>query len=331
MTLRAALGLVLGAVTVFGTSTWAAAPPAAEAPVKAPSPWEKGVSEAAKKRATALFDKANALFVQKDYGKAIAAYQKALKEWEHPSIGFNLAESLIEVGRYLEARAVLDRALRFGQGPLAKASYATALRYQKLVRRSLAKVRVRCDEPGAVVTFDGKPLLTGPATKELEVPPGTYVAVAKKAGFKVTTRNIVAGAGVTTQASIQLDPIMEVRDVYPLPEALPWAVLGTGLALTAVGVPLWVVSNDRADEADQVFSQSCNQPNGCAVSEVADVLALRDEAEGMRSASIAMFAIGGAATLAGVILAVMNRPEQVEVPVVVPVAGPRSAGVWVRF
>ena len=103
-------------------------PPAAHADAKSVTPWSRGVPEAAQKRALQLFQEGNAFFEQEKYTEAVAKYERALSDWDNPSIRFNMALCLIAMRQPLLAWDHLQQALRFGEAPLGKHLYAEAMR-----------------------------------------------------------------------------------------------------------------------------------------------------------------------------------------------------------
>src|ERR1043165_10264928 len=77
-------------------------------------PWAAGVSDAHKLEAKRLLDEGNARFVEHDYVAALDRYTKAIAEWDHPAIRFNVVRCLIQLDRPLEAYDQLQRALAYG-------------------------------------------------------------------------------------------------------------------------------------------------------------------------------------------------------------------------
>src|ERR1041385_358969 len=78
------------------------------------TPWAKGVSKGKQKKALEVFKEGNALFEEGKYTEALAVYEQALKVWDHPNIQFNLAVCLFNIRQPLAAWDHLDSALRFG-------------------------------------------------------------------------------------------------------------------------------------------------------------------------------------------------------------------------
>jgi hypothetical protein len=99
-------------------------------------------------------------------------------------------------------------------------------------------------------------------------------------------------------------------------------VLGTGVAVALVGLPLALKSRSELDAFDSYIKASCTQPAdgqglpGCLVSTIpSSVYDHESSGKTYSKASIAMFAVGGAAVAAGIVLLILNRGRSVEVEV----------------
>jgi tetratricopeptide (TPR) repeat protein len=62
-------------------------------------PWAAGVSAEAQSAALELYRQGNEMFEQARYLEALAKYEVALRSWDHPSIRYNAAVCLINLGR----------------------------------------------------------------------------------------------------------------------------------------------------------------------------------------------------------------------------------------
>jgi len=288
---------------------------ASDAPLAQPNAaWQAGVPAAERAHAQRLFGEANARFGDKEYPQALELYRQARAAWNHPSINYNMAVCLLELGQDVAAWEALTQALRFGQGPLSDHNYANAQRYQKLLEKSLAFVRVRVAEVQARVTLDGQALLVGPGEVSRVLMPGSHQLVASKEGFLTRTQSTVVPAGVETLIELVLEPVTEVVSVRRWPTAVPWAVVGGGVLLAVGGVPLILGAANSYAEYDDYIDANCAA--GCAPSalpgRVRDAKA-RGDAE--RGGAIAIFVLGGAAVVVGAVLVVMNQPKEERRPV----------------
>src|SRR5688572_27157182 len=140
-------------------------------------PWASGVSQARQVRALQLHAEGNAEFLDSRFAKALAKYREAIKHWDHPAIRFNMAVSLINLDRLVEARDDLEQALAYDAAPLGDGVYRQALTYRKLLDAQLVKLTVICKEQSAEVTIDGKYLFTEPGAAVRYLLPGDHQIV----------------------------------------------------------------------------------------------------------------------------------------------------------
>jgi tetratricopeptide (TPR) repeat protein len=306
------------------------APPPSSSPET--RPWAEGVTPENQTAALALFKEGNALFAESQHAAALAKYRDALRLWDHPAIRYNAAVALINLDQPLAADAELDSALRFGDAPLGPDTYKQALLYKKLLSGQLADLHVACDEPGAEVTLDGERLFVAPGDKTLRLLPGAHSLVARKAGYLDATHALQLPPGKKTDESIKLVSLasLPTRTVRRWAAWKPWVLFGAGVVVAAVGVPLMLDAKSNYDKFDQTINTQC--PSGCAPSALpTTAVEARDRAKAENGAALAMFGVGGAAAVAGVVMLILNTPHaEVRRPMPValaPVLGPSLAGL----
>jgi hypothetical protein len=124
----------------------------------------------------------------------------------------------------------------------------------------------------------------------------------------------------------------------------PYAVIGAGVIVAAIGIPLQLKARSDFDAYDAGVAQECGDL-GCAPGELSESTRnLESQAKLENRIAVTSFAIGGAVAATGVVLLILNRPRTVlpenldlapESPTVtvVPVLSPDTAGVsvGVRF
>src|SRR5438128_12525799 len=112
------------ALWIVSTMLWLWAPLAAAQPLHqqldagTQSPWAKGVSLERQAAAAALFKEGNGYYERAVFSKAAELYRRALEQWDHPAIRYNLALALMDTGLKLELRENLEAAMRYGEAPL---------------------------------------------------------------------------------------------------------------------------------------------------------------------------------------------------------------------
>jgi tetratricopeptide (TPR) repeat protein len=273
-------------------------------------PWGQGVPDADRDRAIAIFLEANVLLEDTLFGRAAAKYEEALKLWDHPAFHYNLALARIHLDQPIAAYENLEQAVRYGPEPLnSQDRYEHARRYLELLRNQLAHVEVTCDEPGAKVTLDGKPLFTAPGRQQVLVLPGGHQIVASAPDrIPVTEQPVLAPGQQATVALVLQRPARTVTERY-MPAWIPWASLGLGAAVLGVGGYFDRASNRSLTAFDGLVTERC--PRGCTP-EIAPELAPRHaSAERERHAALGFYLAGGVVLAGSAALLYINRERVV--------------------
>src|SRR5262245_12425444 len=199
-------------------------------------PWAVGVTAEQKAAAQQHLDAGNALFLEHKYSLALDEYRKALDQWAHPAIRFNVVRCLIFLERPLEAADNLKQALEYGQAPFDESIYNEALGYQKLLASEIGELEINCDQDGVALTMDGKPLIACPGKEQRRVLPGQHQIVGTKPGFLPRTVEIVVLGGKHEHAAVQLEPLSKAARIERrFATWIPWTVFGSGFAVSGIG------------------------------------------------------------------------------------------------
>ena len=237
----------------------AAAPARADEP-----PWAVGVSEERKAAAEKLLDEGNARFLEHHFSEALDAYRKALVEWDHPAIRFNIVRCLIQLDRAVEASEQLDAALKYGAAPLGDALFAEATGYQKLLAGQIGELEVTCTQPGVAIRLDGQPLATCPADEHRRVSPGTHQVVGTHAGYLTHTSDATVIGGKQLRVAVELVPLEKAAHVVHRWQTwVPWTVFGSGFVVAGIGGVLELNAVSFRDAYDRAVAQAC-MPVACA-------------------------------------------------------------------
>jgi hypothetical protein len=296
-------------------------------------PWAQGVSQAQQDKANAIFDEGNALFAKQAHAPALEKYKEALKLWDHPLIRFNLAVTLIRLDRPLEAADALEGALRFGDAPFDKQHYEEALNYQSLLKGRVGYIEASCSQAGANVLLDGKPWFSCPGKQKIRVMAGEHALVGELRNYLTSSQRIVVAGGATATDTLKLVPLSDAVILkYPYQRWIPYAITGTGAAIGLGGLFVWLAGRSQMTDFQDNFARDC--PTGCA-KDLADkplLRDLRDSAELKGKIGISMMVAGGAVTVGGIVLAIVNRPQRSLPKIeVAPTAGGISASTRWSF
>jgi hypothetical protein len=295
--------LVLGFVVAVASSA------AAET-----KPWAQGVPEATQDKANAIFEEGNQLFAQQAHAPALEKYRAAVAIWDHPLIRFNLAVTLIRLDRPLEAADELDQALRFGDAPFKKDLYQQALDYQALLKGRVGYIEASCDQSGGAVLLDGKPWFTCPGTQKVRVMAGLHAVGGEAPNYLMPTRRIVVTGGETSTEKLAFVPLdSAVILKYPYRRWIPYTVTALGAAVGLAGLAVWFAGRSQMDDFETAFKNDPDCSMGCdkRLEDKPLLRNLRDSAQLKGTIGISMMVAGGAVTVGGIVMAILNRPQRI--------------------
>jgi tetratricopeptide (TPR) repeat protein len=275
-------------------------------------PWIQGQTLEERQRARQIFLEANLLLEDTLFARAAARYEQALAIWPHPSFSYNLALARIHLGQSIEAHESMSQAVRYGSAPLGEDLYKNAQSFLALLGNQLAEIEVACDEPGATVTLDGKPLLVGPGRRTLMALPGGHVLMATKNGHLPDTEEIVLAPGQRARFALAPEVPDQLVTERPWPGWKPWAVVGAGAVVVAAGGYLDWRAVAAFDRFDADLAEACTGTSGCEAADVsASLYGQRDRAETLQWSARATYLVGGTALAAGAVLLYLNRERPV--------------------
>jgi tetratricopeptide (TPR) repeat protein len=290
----------------------AAPAPEPPAPAADETPWGKGVSPERKTAALQLLNEGNELFVQNHFPEALAKYEEAIGQWDHPAIHFNIVRALLALDRPLEAEASLEKALAYGADPLEADHYAEAMSYKGLLAGRIGTVELSCKQADVRVKLDGADLLACPGSTVKKLLPGNHVVVSTKKGYQTESKDIViiGGAKVTVGVTLAvIPPPTEYEYKSRWSTWKPWAVGVAGVAIAGGGVVLRVLAQRDLDELDDTFQNVC-QPD-CTKARYEELGLADDESKIESRSRIAVGTMigGGVIAAAGIALVILNRPK----------------------
>ena len=301
-------------------------------------PWARGITPEQQQRALASFAEANALLRDALFVKAAATYREALSHWDHPAIHYNLALALVNLDQPVEMFHELEKAMAYGAAPLDEDKFERARQYKVLVQALLARVEISCDTAGARVSLDGKELFVAPGKYEGLTRTGEHTVLARGTGYAPTQLTQKLASGEVMRLHLKLFTDAELtRERRVMPAWVPWTVLGSGVVIAGVGGLLHGQAKDDFASYDEGIAQcaAAAPDRGCA-NPGADVNDRKTSAESKQTLAITAYAIGGAAIVTGITLAIINRAEAYRIdPLaekpravsVSPLVGPGFAGV----
>src|SRR6478609_1346357 len=145
--------------------------------------------EAAKERARELMAKGRQARAGADLAAALRSFSEADAIMRVPTTGLELAKTLRDLGRLVEAAAAVERVEALPENAAEPEVFASARRAAKDMKLELEaripSLRVTCspsDASATRVTLDGKPVDAAQAALGLRVDPGRHVTTAARSG-----------------------------------------------------------------------------------------------------------------------------------------------------
>lgn len=271
-------------------------------------PWSRGVPLAKRQRAYQLFLAGNNVIKDGFFGQAADKYKEALALWEHPAFHYNLAIAQMNLDQIIEAYDGFLAARKHGPRPITAEKHRQAQKYLDMLRKQLGEIEVICNEPGAEVAVDGKPLFAGPGRQRVMVRPGGHRVEASKRRFMPDVQQVVLNPGDSKRVTVTPQIPEHLATVRRWPEWIPWAVAGAG-AVTLAGASIMDWHSTRLfDNFDREFDALCRMSNGCKEDRIPDPLQSRlDQAYAWQWAARATYAVGGLTVATSAALMFINR------------------------
>jgi hypothetical protein len=330
------IGLGIGLQFVFTATARAAEPapptPATKLPAAAPAapasssktepmsdatarmqvsdrPWAAGVSAERQEAALKYLQEGNSLLKESLFVEAAKVYRKALAEWDHPGIHYNLALALLNMDQPVEVFQHLQAAVKFGADPLDPEKLDHAKSYLRLVEKQVASVDIRCEVDGAQVTLDGATLFRAPGHYQGLVRAGTHTVTASKQGFTTTSVTEDLAFDKPTVMNLRLytsADLIGYRRRYPIWR--PIAVAGFGGVLLATGAIFTLQAQKNINAFDNSATMVC-PASGCSTTDpnYAGLNDLRNRASTYKTLAAISYIAGGTIAAAGVMLLIMDR------------------------
>lgn len=302
----------------------------AEDGVGAMRPWAENVAPEQEEQARKLFAMGNDHLAEAEFDAALALYEGAIVEWDHPRIRFNMMVALDRMNRPVEAYESLLAALRFGPEGLDPNVYAKALEYKTELETRVAGLEVVCTEPDARVTLNGKLLFIGPGKLHLWVSIGDHLVVGQRPDRRTISESITVEPNRANRVQLDGWPV-ETQTVLVSRWATwkPWLVVGAGAVTAVAGLPLEWQARQGMSSFEQKVAD-CGMPR-CPFT--AELQSLYNRSRWQNRVALGAFATGGALLVTGLALVILNRPRERTISrmVVVPHVSEERALVSAAF
>ena len=285
--------------------------------------------------ARALFTEGNELFAAGDYVAALERFQTAYARTSNPKVLLNIGTTLKQLGRFAEAATVYESYLKNPKAdPGRRKEVETAL--GELLGR-IAILRLEGAPEGAKITIDGRAVSGG----QVRVDRGPHTVVADDGKGPPVTVQVEVVAKEERVVSLKRAEPAPAAAAEPKPAGVPaptgearptrggvptisYVLIGGGVVAAAIGTGFLFDSKAKYDKAD-ALRQDCE---GKVCTTDAERRDANDQGDRSKAIGIAGVAVGGAATAAGILVAVFApAPGGTSF---VPAVSPGFAGVTVN-
>ena len=304
--MRSTALVALAALLMAGTAS-------AQTPPAGARPWAEGVTPEDQRTALQLFNEGNQFLRDSIFPKAAEKYREALKHWNHPAIHYNLALALVNLDQPIEMYRELEEAMKYGPAPIDEDKFDRAKGLKILVERQLANVEYTIDIPGAILSFDGRDVFTGPGTWKQLITAGEHTVIARAEGYVTNQFQTKIAGGEVAKRTIELltesEALVETR---LMPGWVPITVSLVGVGILGGGFALHQsAKNQLADYDAGIRACAAVDPTGGCTTPPAGLFDQKTSAETKQTIAIGTYALGGVALATGVTLFILNRPRLV--------------------
>lgn len=196
-------------------------------------------------RARAAFARGIACVEEHETACAEQAFREALALRDAPTVRYNLASALFDLGRYPEAARLTDSVIANTETPPDVRGHAETLRDQLRAQGATLGIALDGAAEGAEVHVDAEPI---PASQlaEVVVAPGARVVTAHRDGEELARRELTVQSGAREAITLTIAPPVE-EAVEPEEPATPagtplhedptfWAIVGGAAGVVVVVV-----------------------------------------------------------------------------------------------
>jgi hypothetical protein len=163
--------------------------------------------------ARALFEEGVSFVEHADWPRAEDRFRRALALRDSPVIAFNLASTLSEQGKLVEASELLRKLQRDPGLDQGLHKSASDLHAQIMPRIARVRVHVENAAAGDAVQLDGAPLLDAQLNVEIPIDPGSHELQLQRDGASVVSEPFELAEGGTRDVSITAPAALSPRAV----------------------------------------------------------------------------------------------------------------------
>lgn len=183
--------------------------------------------------------------------QAADAFAAALELRAAPSIRYNLAAALVELGRHREAAEQLELVLSSGEAPTGVVELCHALARRIRTEAGRLRIELASDASSAEVMLDGEPVPPEWLAREIPVAPGRHTIVATRGDSAVAEADVVVRAGDVARVRLAVTTSAPLASTALHEDWRLWLGVGGGVVAVAIiaGVIAAVASDGGTSDA----------------------------------------------------------------------------------
>ena len=163
-------------------------------------------SEADRKRAIELFQRALQLYEEGDYHAAVFEFEKAYEAAPNYKVLYNIATTYLKVHRYAKAYVAYERYLQDGGKKISEERRKDVSRLLETLKNRVARLTLHVDPSDARVEIDDELIGSKALEKEILVKLGKRRVTVTKPGFAMWSKVVPMAGGQAKVLNIELVP-----------------------------------------------------------------------------------------------------------------------------
>ena len=266
------------------------------------------------------FEAGLALQKKDNFTGAAVEYERSVELYATSGGLYNLANTLKALHRYGEALKAFHRLKSEFASSLDPEMSADVRKEIAQINRSVARLSIRVDRPGAVVKIDGEEHGRSPELEQAVLAPGTHNITVALKGYQTIEHTVALEAQATVELDFGLveitkkttEPLLSADnetkqpDKKPILGALGWMCVGVGAAAMAGGVVTGVMAKKKQGELDDICDGfACRDSSFVDIQNSRDKLALTTDI---------LLPVGGVLAATGLVLVIIARTRGKERP-----------------
>lgn len=215
---------------------------------------EAGANDARRREAATHFRMGVSLYEEGDFQAALAEFERANESAPSPVVLYNIAQTHLAMRDYVAATDALRRYLELGGDRITPERRAEVDSQLQTLAMRVGRINVVCNEDGASISIDGRPMGRTPLSEPLRVSSGRHQLVVRAAGREPNEQTVTVAGNTDITVEVEFAPLPP--EVSPAATEEPvhtlrtvgWVTIGVGVAsAVAAGTTFGLSMGARSD------------------------------------------------------------------------------------